>query len=88
LQQGGDLGLHEHVHEDICTAARRVLAENTPRHHKAAILATSEYQTYSEQEVGVFRGTVVSLLRACRANRIEIDPTLYQLLLDVIDFGE
>jgi hypothetical protein len=88
LQQGDDLGLPKHAHKDICTTARIVLAENTLSHHKAAILSNSEDQTYSELEVGVFRRNVVSILRGCRANRIEIDHTLYQLLLDVIDFGE
>jgi ankyrin repeat protein len=88
LQQGDDLRLPEDVDEDIRTSARIVLAENTLRHHKAAILADPNDQTYSEQEHEVFRGNVVSILRGCRANRIPIDLNFYQLLLDVIDFGE
>lgn len=88
LQQGDDLKLPEDVDEAIRTSARTVLAEYTLRHHKAAILVNPKDQTYSEQELGVFRSNVVTTLRGCRANRIPIDPTFYQLLLDVIDFEE
>jgi ankyrin repeat protein len=87
LQQGDDLRLPEEVDEDIRTSARIVLAENTLRHHKAAILVNPKDQTYSEQELGIFCGNVVTILRGCRYNRIPIDPAFYQLLLDVIDFG-
>jgi hypothetical protein len=88
LQQGDHLGLPEHVHKGIYTTARTVLAENTLRHHKVAILANSEDPPYSEHEVGVFRTNVVSILRGCRTNRIDIDHTFYELLLDIFDFGE
>jgi ankyrin repeat protein len=88
LQQGDDLGLPEDVDEDIRTSARIVLAEDTLRQHKAAILVNPKDQTYGEQDLGVFRSNVVAILRGCRANRIPIDLTLYQLLLDVIDFEE
>ena len=88
LQQGDDLRLPEDVDEAISTSARTVLAEHALRHHKVAILGNPKDQTYSEQELGVFRGNVVTTLRGCRANRIPIDPTFYQLLLDVIDFEE
>jgi ankyrin repeat protein len=88
LQQGHDLSLPEDVDEEIRTSARIVLAENTLRHHKAALLVNPKDQTYSEQELGVFCGNVVAILRGCRANSIPIDPTFYQLLLDVIDYGK
>ena len=88
LQQGDDLRLPEDVDEDIRASARIILAENTLRPHKAAILINPEDQTYNEQELRVFYGNVVNILRGCRANRIPIDPTFYQLLLNVIDFRE
>ena len=87
LQQGdNDLKLPKDVEENIRTSARVVLAEHTLMHHKAAILADPKDQTYSEQELGVFCGNVVAILRGCRANPIPINPTCYQLLLDVIEF--
>lgn len=88
FQQGDDFRLPEDVNEDIRTSARIVLAESTLRHHKAAILGSPKDQTYSEQELRVFCSNVVTILRACRANRIPIDLNFYQLLLDVIDFGD
>jgi len=83
--QEDDSRLPEDVDEHIRTTARIVLAENTLKHHKAAILGKPEGQTHSEQELGDIRRNVVATLRGCRAYRIPIDPTFYQLLLDVID---
>jgi hypothetical protein len=89
---GADARLHvdesflpEDVSESIRTAARAVLAENTLMHHKAALSGKREDEALSNVELVLIRRNVIEILRGCRNNRIQIDQTLYQLLLDVVD---
>lgn len=71
--------LPEDLSEIIRTTARVVLAENTLIQHKAAI------SRKRDDEAPLIGRQVISILRGCRTNRIQIDQTLYQLLLDVVD---
>jgi ankyrin repeat protein len=82
---GDESFLPEDVSEPIRTAARVVLAENTLMYHKAALSGKRDDEALSNVELGLICRNVIDVLRGCRNNRIQIDQTLYQLLLDVVD---
>jgi hypothetical protein len=89
---GADARLHEDesflpedLSEIIRTTARVVLAENTLMQHKAAISRKRDDEALSNAELTLIGRQVISILRGCRTNRIQIDQTLYQLVLDVVD---